>query len=330
MIPKISVIMPVYNAEEFLKESIDSILNQTFKDFEFLIINDGSTDNSLKIINSYDDGRIKVINNKKNNGVAFCMNFGIKTALGEYIARMDADDISLHKRLEIQIKFLEKNKNIDICGSWAELIDKNKIIWRYPVTDKHIRSNFFFNSSIINSSFIIRKSKLMHYCLLYDNNFIHAEDFELWTRAVEFLQFYNIPKVLLKYRISNNSLRRKNNDIYVKYLEKIYENNYKKIGIKLTEREKIIIGFFINKDLIIKNDDITIIKNLFLKMIEKNNKLKIYPERQFKDTTGYYWYLLIKSNFNYKKMKYFFSKLLFYSLRTIIKRIIIRIFYMNF
>jgi len=328
MIPKISVIMPVYNAENFLKDSIESILNQTFKNFEFLIINDGSTDKSLKIINSYKDKRIKVINQKKNRGVAFCMNFGIKTALGEYIARMDADDISAGSRIKMQIDFLEKNKNIDVCGSWAEIISK-KTIWRYPVSGKDIRSNLFFNSSIINSSFTVRKSKLLKYKILYDNDFIHAEDFEFWTRAIDKLTFYNIPKVLLKYRINESSLRRKEKEINKRYIEKIYLKNFNKIGLKLIEREKIIIDFLINNKLKIKKYDIVIIKNLLLKIINNNKNLKIYPEKEFNDAAGYYWHLLMKNNLNFLNIKCFFSKLLFYSLRSVIKRIAVKIFYFN-
>ncbi|MDD4353774.1 MAG: glycosyltransferase family A protein, partial [Candidatus Nanoarchaeia archaeon] len=122
---RISVIMSAYNTERYIAEAIESILNQTFKDFEFIIIDDGSTDDSLKIIKRYvkKDRRIKLIHNKKNIGLTKSLNKGLKIAKGQYIARMDADDISLPQRFQIQYDFLEKNKDIFLIGTTAFLID---------------------------------------------------------------------------------------------------------------------------------------------------------------------------------------------------------------
>ena len=113
--------MPAYNAEKYIAESIESILSQTFTDFEFIIINDASTDSTKEIIESFQDSRIILINNEQNLGVAKSLNIGIATAKGKYIARMDADDISLPERFQTQFNFMEKNPDIDICGSWARM-----------------------------------------------------------------------------------------------------------------------------------------------------------------------------------------------------------------
>jgi glycosyltransferase involved in cell wall biosynthesis len=121
--PLISVVMPVYNAAQYLREAIDSILNQTFRDFEFIIINDGSTDRSLEIIQSYNDDRIRLIN-QKNTGLAKALNNGIAIAKSDFIARMDADDISIPERLTSQFSFLESNVDVVAVGSNAEVIDK--------------------------------------------------------------------------------------------------------------------------------------------------------------------------------------------------------------
>ena len=123
--PKITVLMPVYNGEKYLKESIESILKQTFRDFEFLIINDTSTDESEKIIRSFKDSRIKLIKNEKNIGLTKSLNKGLDLAKGEYMARMDADDISLPKRLEIQVAFMDKNPKIGVIGAWAKVIGES-------------------------------------------------------------------------------------------------------------------------------------------------------------------------------------------------------------
>src|SRR3989344_5781814 len=121
---KISVLMPAYNARKYIGEAIESILNQTFKDFEFIIINDCSTDKTKKIIEEYanKDARIKLINNATNLGLTKSLNIGLKEARGEYVARLDADDVALPERLEKQYEFMEKNKETTLVGAWAEII----------------------------------------------------------------------------------------------------------------------------------------------------------------------------------------------------------------
>src|SRR3989338_10709157 len=135
---KISVIMSVYNGMPYLPEAVKSILNQTYKNFEFIIIDDASTDQSTKYLRFLKDKRIKLIKNSKNLGLAASLNKALKFAKGEYIARMDADDISLPKRFEKQVKFFKKHPSVDICGTWVNLIDDvGKIIGekKYPISD---------------------------------------------------------------------------------------------------------------------------------------------------------------------------------------------------
>ena len=126
--PKVTVLMSVYNGEKYLQEAIDSILEQTFKDFEFLIINDGSTDKTGEILESYHDLRIKIINNEKNIGLTKSLNKGLKLARGEYIARQDADDISMPERLEKEVEFLETHQDYAVVGAFAKIINKNSEI----------------------------------------------------------------------------------------------------------------------------------------------------------------------------------------------------------
>lgn len=123
--PQISIVMPVYNRENLVEFAIESILNQTFIDFEFIIVNDGSTDKTLEKILSFEDNRIKIINNQKNSGIVFSRNIGITSALGNYISMFDSDDIALPNKLEIQYNFLEKNPEFAMVGSWVKWIDEN-------------------------------------------------------------------------------------------------------------------------------------------------------------------------------------------------------------
>ena len=128
MSPKVTVLMPVYNAEKYLIEAIRSILTQSFMDYELLIINDGSTDDSLKIIKSFSDKRIRLVQNERNIGQANSLNKGIKLARGEYIVRMDADDISLSERIKKQVKFMDANPEIGISGTWIKPLYE-KLVW---------------------------------------------------------------------------------------------------------------------------------------------------------------------------------------------------------
>ena len=152
----VSVVMSVYNSEKYLPEAIESILNQTYTNFEFIIINDGSTDNSLRIIKEYanKDKRIIVIS-RENKGLIFSLNEGIEVSKGKYIIRMDADDISLPNRLKIQLDFMEKNKDIAICGTVAITFDENnnERVWKVYEDEKMIKAELLFSSPFIKFLF---------------------------------------------------------------------------------------------------------------------------------------------------------------------------------
>jgi len=158
--PAISVLMSAYNAEKYISESIESILNQTFNDFEFIIINDGSTDNTEKIIKSYNDKRIKYIS-QENIGVSKSLNRGLKIATGKYIAKLDADDVSYPERLEEQFKFMENNPTYVVCGCYADVIDESgNYIYVYnniPSYDEDIRKTMNYKNCFIHSSTFYRR-----------------------------------------------------------------------------------------------------------------------------------------------------------------------------
>ncbi len=200
---KISVVMSVYNAERFLKEAIDSILAQTFEDFEFIIIDDGSADSSKAIILSYKDSRIRLIVNPENKGLAYSLNTGLTAARGKYIVRMDADDIALPYRLERQSEFMESNRRVGVCGSYVMCIDENgskRQVVAYPATDTGIRAFAFFQSPFCHPAVIIRRQTLENYRLSYPAEYYCAEDYGLWVDLLRHSQVANIPEVLLYYR----------------------------------------------------------------------------------------------------------------------------------
>jgi glycosyltransferase involved in cell wall biosynthesis len=229
----ISIILPVYNAENYIQECIDSILGQIFTNFELIIINDGSTDNSREMINSYKDQRIKVMENQHNFIKA--LNLGIKYAEGKYIARMDADDIMLPHRLETQFNFMESNPDTDICGSWAEAFGMKNMMIKSPVDHIDIISNLILNNALLHPTVIMRKSsvcKYPDYPDLYEQTYLYAEDYRLWTElAMKGYKFANIPEVLLKYRSSETQVTSVNfqkmmsisRNIQKQYIEQVAE-----------------------------------------------------------------------------------------------------------
>lgn len=213
--PLVSVIMPVYNGELYLDEAIQSILTQTYKNFEFIIINDGSTDNSLDIIKKYmnKDTRIFLIN-RENKGLIYSLNEGIKKAKGKYIARMDADDISLPARFEKQIEVMESNA-LDICGCHYFEVNENlnyESCFIVPISTDSFRYYLSNTTPFAHPSVIIRKAFLLNNNLLYGQTQYHsAEDYALWISFWDKkAKFGNVDQFLFKYRNFTNSLSKTN------------------------------------------------------------------------------------------------------------------------
>ena len=202
-VPLVSVLMPVYNAEKYLKESIESILNQTYTNFEFLIINDGSTDRSEKVILSYIDERIKYFKNEKNLKIVKTLNRGLKICQGKYIIRMDADDISLPRRIEKQVKYMELHPNIGVSGFNIKHIGNSKIlnqIWKVNTNARQLKVNLLTHSVIPHPSAIIRKKLLDTFSIKYREKFLYAEDYFFWVEISRISELGNINEVLLHYR----------------------------------------------------------------------------------------------------------------------------------
>ena len=206
--PQVTVLMSVYNGQKYLREAIDSILNQTFKDFEFLIIDDGSTDSSAEIIRSYTDPRIRLIRNEKNIGLTRSLNKGLKLAKGEYIARMDADDISLPERFEKQVRFLDENKNVAVISSSVILVDscgREVERWMLATDSDEIKRFFLRDQNQIAHPFSMYRKKCVEKVGMYREEFEAAQDFDLWMRMIEQYDIANIREPLGRYRVGNNS-----------------------------------------------------------------------------------------------------------------------------
>lgn len=197
---KISVVLPVFNAERWLKEAIDSVLNQTFREFELLIYDDGSTDTSPQILKEYKDSRIKIHTLNQNKGLIYCLNQGLKDAEGEYIARMDADDVCHPMRFEKQLEYLEQNKEVGICGTQISILNSD-FKHRRPCSDDELRWRIFKGSPFAHPTVLIRTEVLRSNNLNYNRDAYVAEDFDLWWKLAFHCKLANLNEELLNYRI---------------------------------------------------------------------------------------------------------------------------------
>jgi hypothetical protein len=200
--PRVSVVMPVYNGERYVRAAIDSILAQSFRDFELVIVNDGSTDGRAPVIASYPDPRIVYVSNPVNTGLASVRNKGLDIARGEYIAWLDCDDISSPERLKRQVDLLDANPLIGLCGTWVKTIDgATEDVWRYPTDPEFLRARMLFDDPLATSSIMMRAACVRERGLRFDLDNPLAEDYDLWERISRDWGVTNIPEVLTLYRI---------------------------------------------------------------------------------------------------------------------------------
>lgn len=281
--PLVTILMPVYNGGKYLREAIDSILCQTFNDFVFLIIDDGSTDNSANIIKSYEDKRIVFLVNEKNIGISKTLNLGIDNSDTKYIARMDQDDISLPNRIAEQVNFMELKPDIGVCGTWMLAFNsKNQsALKKRPIKNDAIKTAFLFYNPIAHPTAMIRKNILDKNNLQYDPLYDGLEDYDLWERISFVAKMENIPKALLFYRLHETQLSRISPARQEK-LDKIQGRQYERLGIKKVGSLRVLLS--------------------------ANKKYKLYDNWSLRKFVYGLYYIKIKA-FIKNKIKRFFRKI---------------------
>jgi glycosyltransferase involved in cell wall biosynthesis len=274
--PLISVIMPSYNNGPYIGSAIESILNQTYGNFELLIIDDGSNDNTNIVLNSLSDSRIKVIRNHQRLGLVNSLNIGIECAIGEYIARMDTDDIAEPIRLREQLSYLKKNPDCIFIGSWfIKFKDKKFKKCKLPTNYKYLSTvlllhNSFAHPTIMGKTELFKKEK-------YRNEFKDAEDYDLIVRLSKYGKIANIPKYLLYYRIHNKSISIAQKESQIINSNQIRLNLINEIGIKPTEQERDIhLNMLCDLHKPFKNSPVQLMKWIN-KIINANKKYNKYP-----------------------------------------------------
>jgi glycosyltransferase involved in cell wall biosynthesis len=301
MNPLVSVIMPVYNGEKYLREAIDSILNQTFSDFEFLIFNDGSTDNSENIILSYDDSRIQYIKNESNIKLIATLNKGIELAKGKYIVRMDADDLSAPTRIEKQLTFMEENHEVGLCGSWFTAfgeIDEN--ICKYKKQHDEILFKMFYQCHFCHPSLIIRKKVFENLEIPFDKKFIHAEDYELYFRLSTKWKFHNLQESLVMYRIHSSSVSRQNQMIQLEHSLQIRKMFFSLLGIDCSQEELKAYEALNHQDYKAVSITSKNVQFLLVSMLKGNHEKKVFDSSFLEKEAKALWlnYCYYKASYN--------------------------------
>lgn len=298
--PKVSVIMPLYNAENYVYKAIQSVLQQTYEDFELILIDDCCTDKTIQIIERIQDNRIKLYRNSKNEGIAKARNFGISMSKGEYIALMDDDDIAPPERLEKEVSFLDKYIDIDVVGGRCCFIDEKDNIIKWcdePLMNPfYIRASLMFYDPIANGSALIRKSFIEQYELKYQDECLGMEDYLFWINCSLYGRISNIREVMLYWRCSTNNesarVQKEKEKERAKLFGELQRYALIKNGFELSELEmQLFIDMFTenmaaNKCPIDKMENLyevlrTISKQAEIKNMENEKEVKIACRKMF-------------------------------------------------
>ncbi len=284
MIPEVSVVMSAFNAEETIGAALDSLYRQTFRNIEVIVLDDGSTDNTRNIVKNYPDPRIQLITSSENIGLAGRLNQGIAEARGQFIARMDADDVCDPDRIAVQIAFLKSNPDISFCGSWARSTRDGSII-RFPLTHREITTTLFINCAFCHPSVMWRHTPMLQNLMQYDTTFSYAQDYDLWVRAVEFCEMANISRPLMTYDdsvydpTSAKGARQRELAWGVQCRQVNRLGNWDETELK-RHRAAIQFGWELNRDVIERNV-------VWLdKLGDVNRRKRLYFEPEFSATLG--------------------------------------------
>lgn len=267
--PIVSVVMPVYNGSQYLREAIDSVLNQTFKDFELIIVNDGSIDSSEEIILSYNDPRICYIKNEMNSGICITLNKGIDYACGKYIARMDCDDISLPERFEKQVDYLEHHLNIGALGTDIITFGEgfNDRYFDFVHDANECKAGLLFATCFAHPTVMMRTSIINEHKLRYDDMYRGLEDFELWYRLSKYTELTNLPEALVRYRLHKAQVTQ-NVTKRVSDMEKKFLRDRFQFYTALTEEQLIVAeNYAFNRWNLFHDEQVRILMRVFILII---------------------------------------------------------------
>jgi glycosyltransferase involved in cell wall biosynthesis len=290
--PRITVFMPVYNREQYVESAINSVLAQTFSDFELLVIDDGSTDRTPGILAGFRDPRVRVIRNDSNLGIPATRNRGLDLARGEFIAMLDSDDMAHRKRLAKQVDFLDKNPDHVLVGSWARKMDghgKLKRVLRRPLTWERIRTRLLFMGTLRTPSVTGRLSVLSGY--RFSSEFPVCSDTDYWVRIALDHRCANLPEPLIRYRKHDGGITRSNVDLTRDRKLAVIARQLDLLGVRYTE-EDLAKHWYLRKGKpsgVVQPEYVDWARDWLLTLLAANQRSKIYPEPHFGDAVGERW-----------------------------------------
>lgn len=292
--PSISVVMAAFNAEAYVAEAIDSILKQTHADFEFIIINDASTDKTLSVIKGFADERIVIIENEYNCGLATSLNKGIRVAKGKYIARMDADDISSLDRFERQYNFLESNTDVDVCVTPMQLFgSENNASGEGLVTDNDIKAELIWGTPTNHATMLMLTEKIRTNNLYYDESFGVGQDWKFWYDVRDYVKIYGLNELLYFYRRGDHNVTVQFKDKSKQRSLRMHELLLRDLEISFTQND-LLLHQFINGQFSIKPspESIKSARVWYKKLIMQNKAILKYEVNAFEETAAKKWYRL--------------------------------------
>jgi len=288
--PEVSVLMPVYNGGAFLRSAIESILSQSYSNFEFIIIDDGSTDDSVEIIKSFKDERIQLHKNGSNLGLIASLNYGLEHCKGKYIARMDCDDVSSKERLEKQVAHMNAHPETGLLGSGSQYSGRFKLYRRLPLNSAEIKSRLFIENIFIHPSMMIRKSVLTENKLQYNPAFPHAEDYALWLNLLQVTEFALLTDEHIFTRMHDNQVSVLYQQTQIDSVDRAHQLIFEKLKLNPSEKEKKI-----HRDIFFHRFDYSIgfletAEKWFLQLKNANLQEKLFQQKDFESALSMMWF----------------------------------------
>ena len=289
--PVLSIVMPVYNRERYITASVKSILSQTFSDFEFIIVNDGSTDKTKEIIENFKDERIILISNESNKGIVYSRNKGLSVAKGKYVGMFDSDDTAFPNKFEEQINFLTDNPDIGMVGSWVKHIDENGTIlknkWKLKAKSKFIPAIMLFRNYFVQATVVIRKEAIP--ADGYSDGFDIVEDSKMWFDVSLKNKIANIQKYLLYYRVHTGGVSNTGSEKHIKNSKKLFKYIFNYLQINPTEKELDLHYLIKNQKKINTIKELKRLEQWLLKISNQNKILQIYDQKVLKKVIFNRW-----------------------------------------
>ena len=291
--PYVTVIMPVFNGGRYLAPAIRSMLNQTCADFEFLIIDDASTDDTSGIVRSFGDSRIKLVRHEVNQGVAGSLNEGLSIAKGKYVARMDADDVACKTRLAAQVEFMEAHPKIGVSGTWFGYFGAEPFIKiKSPTGAPCVRACMLFDNPLYHPTVIIRKEVLEQHGLRYDPAFSRSEDFDLWQRASGLFDVDNLPSVQMYLRVHSASVTQSRTVEMGGQTASLLRRELMRLGMEPSENDMTFhcaVGRGLRMESI---GDVERAENWINKLLAANEQGRVYDREGLAEAAGMIWFRL--------------------------------------